>query len=85
MATTTSVKLDDEQKQVLQELADADDRSVHYLIRKAVSEFIEREQARRAFLADARASALEHDHGGGGMTIARARKHLKKPESKAAR
>lgn len=85
MGTTTSVKLDDEQKQALQELADADDRSVHYLIRKAVSEFIEREQARRAFLADAQASARAHDQGGGGMTIAQARKHLKKPERNTAR
>lgn len=55
MGTTTSFKLDDEQKQALQELADA------------------------------QASAREHDQGGGGMTIAQDRKHLKKPERNRAR
>lgn len=78
MGTTTSVKLDDDARRDLDELARAGDRTVHYLIRKAVREFIDREKARRALLADSLAAAAHRDESGGGKTLAQARKHFQK-------
>lgn len=85
MGTATSVKLDEGQKRDLELLAAAGDRSVHYLLRKAVDEFIVREKARRALLADSLAADEEYERTGDGMTIAQVRKHMKKLERMAAK
>lgn len=85
MGTATSVKLDEQQKIDLKQLASACDRTMHYLIRKAVDEFLEREKKRQQFLLDAIAADEEYERTGEGITIAQARKNAKKLERKYAR
>lgn len=45
-ATTTSIKLDDALKARLQQLAVAHRRSVHWLMREAIAEYVTREEQR---------------------------------------
>ncbi len=45
-STTTSIKLDDVLKARLQKLASARRRSVHWLMREAIAEYVEREEQR---------------------------------------
>jgi predicted transcriptional regulator len=45
-AATTSIKLDDTMKARLQKLAVARRRSVHWLMRDAIAEYLEREEQR---------------------------------------
>ena len=45
MSMTTGVRLDDETKTRLKTLAEARERSAHWLIKKAVAEFLDREEA----------------------------------------
>ncbi len=44
--TTTSIKLDDAMKGRLQRLAVAQRRSVHWLMREAIAEYVQREEQR---------------------------------------
>ena len=44
-----AVKLDQETRDRLKRLADAKDRSTHWMLREAVSQFLSREEAREAF------------------------------------
>jgi len=44
--TTTSIKLDDVLKERLQQLAAAQRRSVHWLMREAIAEYVQREEQR---------------------------------------
>ncbi|SFC96819.1 Predicted transcriptional regulator [Thiohalospira halophila DSM 15071] len=53
MATPTSIKLDEELKGRVQELADARRRSAHWLMREAIEQYVEREERREAFKQDA--------------------------------
>ncbi|MDZ7809380.1 MAG: CopG family ribbon-helix-helix protein [Arhodomonas sp.] len=53
MATPTSIKLDDDLKGRLQELAEARQRSAHWLMRDAIEQYVEREEKREAFKRDA--------------------------------
>ncbi len=53
MATPTSIKLDDDLKGRVQELADARQRSAHWLMREAIKQYVEREEKREAFKRDA--------------------------------
>lgn len=59
----TSLKLDDAMKARVRDLAAARDRSAHWLMREAVREYVEREEARESFKAEALASwaALQTD------------------------
>ena len=43
------VKLDQDTRDRLKRLADAKDRSTHWMLREAVSQFVEREEKREAF------------------------------------
>ena len=54
-----SVKLDAEEKVLLAEIAKEKSRSIHYLLREAVSEYISKEKARLDFMREAR-GALDH-------------------------
>lgn len=53
MAAATSIKLDDELKGRVQRLADAQRRSSHWIMRQAITEYVDREEKRQAFHADA--------------------------------
>jgi predicted transcriptional regulator len=44
-----AVKLDNDTRDRLKRLADAKDRSTHWMLREAVAQFLEREEKREAF------------------------------------
>jgi Predicted transcriptional regulator len=48
-AKTVSVKLDDEMRDRIKHLADARQRTTHWLMREAIQEYVEREEKREAF------------------------------------
>ncbi len=52
MATPTSITLDDDLKERVQHLADARQRSVHWLLHEAIEQYVEREEEREAFNQD---------------------------------
>jgi predicted transcriptional regulator len=53
---TTSLKLDVELKQRVQQLASARRRSAHWIMREAVEQYVSREEKREAFHRDALAA-----------------------------
>ncbi|OWT63873.1 CopG family ribbon-helix-helix protein [Candidimonas nitroreducens] len=53
MAAATSIKLDDELKGRVQQLADARQRSSHWIMREAIKQYVAREEKREAFRQDA--------------------------------
>lgn len=52
----TSVKLDDKLKSRVQDLADRRKRSAHWIMREAIRDYVEREEAREQFKQEALAS-----------------------------
>ncbi len=52
----TSVKLDDELKTRIQQLAEVRHRSAHWIMREAIRDYVEREEARESFKQEALAS-----------------------------
>ncbi len=52
----TSVKLDDELKSRILHLANIRHRSAHWIMREAIRDYVEREEARESFKQDALAS-----------------------------
>jgi len=52
----TSIKLDDALKGRVQQLATNRDRSAHWVMREAIRQYVEREEARESFKAEALAS-----------------------------
>lgn len=52
MATPTSIKLDDDLKGRIQNLADTRRRSAHWLMREAIEQYVEREERRESFRKD---------------------------------
>lgn len=52
MATATSVKLDDELKGRVQQLADTRRRSAHWIMREAIAQYVDREEKREALRRD---------------------------------
>ena len=52
----TSVKLNDDLKNRIQHLANAQHRSAHWIMCKAINEYVEREEARESFRQEALAS-----------------------------
>jgi predicted transcriptional regulator len=55
-AATTSLKLDSELKQRVQQLASSRRRSAHWIMREAVEQYVSREEKREAFRHDALAA-----------------------------
>lgn len=52
----TSIKIDDELKNRVQHLAGLRQRSAHWIMREAIQQYVEREEARESFKQDALAS-----------------------------
>lgn len=52
----TSLKIDDALKGRVKHLASMRDRSAHWIMREAIREYVEREEARESFKAEALAS-----------------------------
>ncbi len=53
MATSTSLKLDDDLKGRVHQLAATRRRSAHWIMREAIAQYVEREEKREAFKQDA--------------------------------
>jgi predicted transcriptional regulator len=81
MATATSVKLDDELKERVQHLASARRRSSHWIMREAISQYVEREEKREAFKQGALRAWEEHQRTGLHLTLEEADAWLAKLEA----
>lgn len=60
----TSVKIDDELKGRVQNLADLRHRSAHWIMREAIAQYVEREEARESFRQEALASWTTYQETG---------------------
>jgi len=65
---TTSLKLDPETKSRVQRLASARRRSVHWLMREAVEQYVQREEAREHLRQEALAAWAEYEATGQHVT-----------------
>jgi predicted transcriptional regulator len=68
MAKATSIKLDDELKGRVQHLAEARRRSSHWIMREAIAQYVEREEARESFKQEALASWTAYKETGRHLT-----------------
>lgn len=59
-----AVKLDQDLRDRLQHLAEARDRSTHWLLRKAIEQFVEQEEKREALRQDALKAWAEYQETG---------------------
>lgn len=64
----TSIKIDDELKSRLQHLASLRDRSPHWIMREAIRQYVEREEARENFYQEAVASWTAYKETGRHLT-----------------
>jgi predicted transcriptional regulator len=64
----TSVKLDDALKGRIQRLAGQQRRSAHWIMREAIQQYVEREEARESFRQEAVASWAEYQVSGQHLT-----------------
>ena len=76
--STTSLKLDDALKARLRRLADAQRRSAHWVMQEAISQYVEREEKRQSFLAEAMASWRGYRETGRHLTGAEADEWLER-------
>ena len=65
----TSVKLDPELKTRLDRLAGTRQRSAHWMMREAIRQYVEREEARESFKQDALQSWREYRETGRHLTL----------------
>ena len=63
-ATAHSVKLSDDVKARLDSVAKQTKRSAHYLMREAVAEYVERQEKRLAFIAEAETALNDYHETG---------------------
>ncbi len=73
----TSVKLDDELKDRIQKLAKSRDRSSHWIMREAISEYVTREELRESFKQEALDSWKEYQETSLHITLEETREWLK--------
>lgn len=64
----TSVKLDEELKERVQELANLRRRSAHWIMREAIQQYVEREEASESFRQEALASWSSYQETGRHLT-----------------
>lgn len=81
VSTTTSLKLDPETKARVQRLADARRRSAHWVMREAVEQYIEREEAQEKLRQDALAAWADYQATGLHVTAEEADAWLAKLET----
>ncbi|HEX7643075.1 MAG TPA: CopG family ribbon-helix-helix protein [Burkholderiaceae bacterium] len=72
----TSIKIDDDLKARVQRLAGLRDRSPHWIMREAISQYVAREEARESFKQEALASWAEFQETGRHLTGQEARAWL---------
>jgi len=73
----TSVKLDDDLESRIQHLADIRHRSAHWIMREAIRDYVEREEARERFKQEALASWTAYQETGQHLTGQEVRDWLK--------
>jgi predicted transcriptional regulator len=78
---TTSLKLDNETKARVQRLAEARRRTSHWILREAVEQYVEREEARERLRAEAHAAWTHYQETGLHVTAAEADAWLAKLET----
>ncbi len=76
-----AIKLDQDTRDRLKRLADAKDRSTHWMLREAVSQFLEREEKREAFRQAGLQAWSEYQATGQHVTHAEADSWLAKLEA----
>jgi predicted transcriptional regulator len=81
ISPTTSLKLDAETKARLQKLAQARQRSSHWLMREAIEQYVEREERREQFRQDALAAWAEYEATGLHVTAEEADEWLARLEA----
>lgn len=59
-----SVKLDEEMRERIQSLAESKQRSAHWIMREAIRTYVEKEEARRSFIADGEEGLREYRETG---------------------
>ena len=64
----TSIKLDEATKGRVQQLAAQRDRSAHWIMREAIRQYVEREEARESFQNEASASWATYQENGRHLT-----------------
>jgi predicted transcriptional regulator len=64
----TSLKIDDELKGRVQQLATLRDRSPHWIMREAIKQYVEHEEARESFRTEAMASWTAYRETGRHLT-----------------
>ena len=69
----TSIKIDDELKGRIQHLAGLRQRSSHWIMREAITQYVEREEARESFKQEALASWAAYQETGRHLTGQEAR------------
>ena len=79
-----SVKLDDALKNRVQLLAASQRRSAHWVMREAIQQYVEREEARASFRQEAMASWAEYQRTGEHLSGEEARGWLRSWENEAA-
>jgi predicted transcriptional regulator len=72
----TSIKIDDELKTRVQQLANVRQRSAHWIMREAISQYVQREEARESFKQEAMASWASYRQTGRHLTGQEARSWL---------
>ena len=64
----TSIKLDDELKSRIQQLADKRHRSAHWIMREAIRDYVVREEAQESFKREALSSWTAYQESGKHLT-----------------
>lgn len=64
----TSLKIDDDLKVRVEHLASVRDRSPHWIMREAIRQYVEREEARESFRREAEASWVAYKETGRHVT-----------------
>ncbi len=64
----TSIKIDDDLKGRIQQLAETRQRSAHWIMREALKQYVEREEARESFRQEAMASWAAYQETGRHLT-----------------
>ncbi|HXV30642.1 MAG TPA: CopG family ribbon-helix-helix protein [Sinorhizobium sp.] len=64
----TSIKIDDDLKGRIQHLAETRQRSAHWIMREALRQYVEREEARESFKQEAMASWAAYQETGKHLT-----------------
>ncbi len=62
--STTTLKLNNETKERLKRLAEAQERTPHWLMKRAIEEYVDREEKREQFRRDTIAASEEFDRTG---------------------